>query len=357
MRRPFLLPIVWVLAVLILLGWLGVRPATPEDLAAARRLLEVLGPELATRAVLEFDSERRLDWHYVPRDRPGVELRQLDDEGRRALHRLLQAALSSRGYLETTGIIELEGILMELQSRPGRPAAHRDPGRYTFAFHGPPDASDPWSFRLEGHHLSLNFTYLGAHPVGATPLFLGAQPHRVAHGPRAGWQVLGGRERLGFELVRSLDESQRRKAVLPGDAPADILLGPGRDRLEGEPAGIRSVELDDGQRERLRFLVEEFVGVLEPARAAEELERVRAVFDELRFAWIGPIGPATRHYYRVQGPHFVLEYDSTSPDGDHVHTVWRDLERDFGRDPLRHHHEDHHHEHPHSPGSDGGDGR
>ncbi len=311
----------------------------PGDVAAARRLLEVLGPELAGRAVLDFDSERRTDWHYVPRDRPGVRLGELDDAARDALHRLLQAALSSRGYLETTGILELEGILMELQSRPGRPATHRDPGLYTFAFHGPPDSAEPWSFRLEGHHLSLNFTYLGAQPVGATPLFLGSQPHRVAAGPRAGWQVLGGRERLGFDLVRSLDEEQRAQAVLPGDAPGDILLGPGRDRLAGEPLGIRADALTADQRQRLWFLVSEFIEVLEPARALEELERVRAVLDELRFVWMGPIDPRSRHYYRVQGPHFVLEYDSTSPDGDHVHTVWRDLERDFGRDPLRLHRE------------------
>lgn len=315
------------------------RTPGAEDVAAARRLLEVLGPELANRAVLDFDSESRLDWHFIPRERPGVPLGALDDAGRDALHRLLQSALSSRGYLETTGVIELEGILMELQSSPGRPATHRDPGRYTFAFHGTPDTTAPWSFRLEGHHLSLNFTYLGSEPVGSTPLFLGATPHRVASGPRTGWQVLGGRERLGFELVRSLDESQRAKAVLPGDAPADVLLGPGRDRLEGEPAGIRAAELTPEQRRRLLFLVAEFVEVLEPARAFEELERVRAVFDELRFVWMGPIGPRSRHYYRVQGPHFVLEYDSTSPDGDHVHTVWRDLERDFGRDPLRLHRE------------------
>lgn len=330
------------LAVLIPLAWHATRAPGAADVAAARRLLEVLGPELGRQAVLDFESERRLDWHYVPRERPGVALGALDEAGRDALHRLLQSALSSRGYLETTGIIELEGILMELQSRPDRPAAHRDPGRYTFAFHGAPDAREPWSFRLEGHHLSLNFTYLGTEPVGSTPLFLGSQPHRVSSGPRAGWQVLGGRERLGFEFVRSLDENQRERALLPGDAPGDILLGPGKERLEGEPLGIPATELSPAQRAQLLLLVGEFLEVLEPSRASAELARVREVQDELRFVWMGPIDPQSRHYYRVQGPHFVLEYDSTSPDGDHVHTLWRDLERDFGRDPLRQHRERHH---------------
>src|SRR5690606_680069 len=127
------------------------------DLDAALQLLDVLGPELAARATFAFDSEHRLDWHYVPRERPGVALGELDADARRALHVLLQAALTSRGYLEVTGIVELEGILQALQSRPNRPAAHRDPGLYTLAFHGVPDAHEPWAFRLEGHHLSLNF--------------------------------------------------------------------------------------------------------------------------------------------------------------------------------------------------------
>ena len=335
-----------VVAVLIPTTWSAfvLRGAESPDLEAARELLEVMGPELAQRATFDFDSEHRLDWHYVPRERPGVMLGALDDRARLALHALLRTALSSRGYLEVTGIVELEGILQALQSRPDRPAAHRDPGLYTLAFHGRPDAHEPWAFRLEGHHLSLNFTYIGAEPVAATPLFLGAQPHTVSSGMRAGLQVLGGRERLGFELVRSLDERQRELAIVPGDAPRDIVLGPGRAKLEGEPLGIRSTDLDAAQRELLLRLVAEFVETLEPGRALDEMTRARAVFDELRFAWIGPIERASRHYYRVQGPHFVLEYDSTSSDGDHVHTVWRDLERDFGRDPLREHHE-HGHSH------------
>lgn len=326
---------------LLAAGALGVtREAPPpgELAVAAARFLDALGGELRARAAFAFDAPERTDWHYVPKERAGVALHQMDRAQRRAAHALLRAALSSQGYLKTTAIFELETVLRALEG-----AEYRDPERYWFAVFGAPGNAEPWAFRVEGHHVSLHFTS-GAGLVAAAPAFLGANPAEVPSGPSAGLRVLGAEEDLGRALLQSLTDEQRHAAVLDGAAPLDIVFGPDRAAGFDERAGVAWGALDAGQRARLWRLIEEYALNLRADLAAHELDRIRAAgVERLRFLWIGAAGPGEGHYYRVSGPTFVVEYDNVQGGANHVHTVWRDPNGDFGADLLRRHREQHPH--------------
>lgn len=301
--------------------------------SAARNFLGTLTPELRATAVLPFDGPARTDWHFVPRKRPGVEFGDLNDIQRGAAHALLRSALSTSGYLKVMGIVELEGVLREMESNPGR-----DAGRYTIAVYGDPAGKSPWGWRIEGHHVSLNFTSDTRELVATAPSFLGAHPAEVKTGARAGWRVLAAEEDLGRELVKSLSTEQLARAVFSPTAPAEIVLGPGRNVDRLEPAGLAWAGMTQGQRDLLWRLVREYAENLEHDLASTQLARITdAGVEKIAFAWAGGLEGGQGHYYRVQGPTFVIEYDNTQNNANHVHTVWHDMERDFGRDLLGEH--------------------
>ncbi len=326
--------------VILLLVAAGAAPRatrTPNaDMAeAARRFLDVLSPEQRSHAAFALDNPARLDWHYIPRSRPGVTLGEMTDAQRAAARALMRSALSSRGVLKAEAIMQLDAVLRELEKDSG---PTRDPLAYAFSVFGTPGEEKPWGWKLEGHHISLNFTSPSAEVTDVTPAFLGANPAEVPSGPRAGERVLAAEEDLGRELLRSLDEAQQAEAVLKMDAPADIITSPGRDLDSAPPEGLAVSKMTPAQRVIVERLLAEFAGNLRAELAEHELEHIRqAGWENVRFAWAGGAEKGQPHYYRLAGPTFVIEYDNTQNSANHIHTVWHDRGRDFGSDVLHDH--------------------
>lgn len=311
----------------------GQGPPAPDPMvAAARDFLSSLDAGQRERAAIPFDDAERRNWSFVPRERRGLPLQDMSDRQRQAAQALMRSALSSSGYLKATGIMELEGVLRDIENNPGR-----NPGLYCISVFGEPGAA-AWGWRVEGHHLSLNFSSVGGLGVATTPAFLGANPEQVLAGPRAGWRVLGQEEDLGRALVRSLDEEQRRQAVLSAEAPAEILYGPGHEPDLEHPSGLPWSAMNADQHELLWKLVQEYADNLRPDLARARMARISPGYaDDLRFAWAGGMEPGQGHYYRITGKTFVIEYDNTQNGANHAHACWRDRDGDFGEDLLRQH--------------------
>lgn len=319
-------------------------PARSDPMAeAAAGFVAALRLDLRERAVLGFDDPNRLDWHYIPRGRRGVSFKEMNDAERVAAHALLRAGLSGRGNLKTMQIMEMESVLRGVEEAQGLNAGHRDPALYFVTVFGEPEGGGAWGWRFEGHHVSLNFSSATGE-VAVTPAFLGSNPGEVRSGAKAGLRVLAAEEDLARELLGSLDQAQRAEAVIETSVPGDILLAPGEgaERL-GEARGLEYAQMTGAQQGLVEALLEEWTGNLERRLGEAQLARIRGAGPgEIRFVWIGSDEPGRPHYYRLRGPTFVIEYDNTQNDANHIHTVWRDLERDFGADLLRDHlHEDH----------------
>lgn len=327
------------------------RGAAQERMAkAARAYLATLDEAQRAKASFPFDSAVARDWHYVPRERSGLPLAEMSTTQKDALHDLFHTALASQGYAKVTGVVELEGVLHDIESRPGAPATMRDPGRYAVVFFGTP-GPDPWAWRFEGHHCSIHFCSVDDATTN-TPFFLGANPARVPDGrANAGHRLLAAEEDVGRELYTSFRAEQRALALLAGE-PQNVILGPGRDRGFEKREGLPHADMDEAQRALLLRLIAQFVDDLDPDLAAREWARIRANgLDAIRFAWCGGTKPGEPHYWRIHGPHFVVEYDNVQGGANHVHALWRDLENDFGGDALRRHrardhaHDEHRGEH------------
>ncbi len=340
--RALLLPIVVVAAALA-------SARTQEQAAAgdarfrgaARDFLAALRPQSRAQASFAFDDAQRLDWHFIPRDRKGLPLGAMNDDERRAAHALLRSFLTPRGYGRALGVIELEGVLREIENNPGR-----DQGRYFFSVFGDLAGDAPWSLRFEGHHLALNFTGVGAAGIAPTPFFLGSNPAEVKSGPRAGFKLLAPHEELARALVKSLTAEQRKKAVVSETAPADVLFGPGTVADATSEQGLPLSELTSEQIDLAVELISELqddVATLETRRMIHHsiLGRVREP-SATRFAWAGGVEPGQGHYWRLAGPEAILEYDNTQGGANHVHFLWRDPKNDFAADWLARHHRDEH---------------
>ena len=210
--------------------------------------------------------------------------------------------------------------------------------RRIFSIFGTPTAEGAWGWRVEGHHVSLHFTIVDGSAVASSPHFFGSNPAQVRSGPKAGLRVLGEREDDARALVAALDESQRAAAIIDDEAPSDILTEAELDIDPLSPTGVLAVALDAEQRALLMRLLTAYTSVMPDDVAAERLAEIReAGVDEIEFVWAGPTARGEQHYYRVQGPTFLIEYDNTQGNGNHVHSVWRDFAGDFGRDLLREH--------------------
>lgn len=316
---------------------LRAHDAGEEMTQAARQLLAALTPEQQARATFEFADAERVNWHFIPRVRKGLPMKEMTPEQRLLTHALLASGLSHRGYGKAVSIMSLEAILAILEKdRAGGPV--RDPELYFVSIFGQPGTKAPWGWRLEGHHLALNFTLAdGTSTPTVTPSFFGTNPGEVRTGPRAGTRILGVEEDLGRELVKSLDETQRKTAVILAEAPKEIFNDPKRVDPT-KPEGLPHPQLTKPQQTLLARLIKEYLQRHRPDIAAEEWARLeKAGLDTLQFAWAGGLEPGQPHYYRVQSATFVLEYDNTQNDANHVHSIWRNFGRDFGADALGRH--------------------
>lgn len=305
---------------------------------AAGRFLDALTPEQRQKTSFPFESDERFQWHFVPNEmfpRRGLALKEMTKAQRDLAHGLLRTGLSARGYMTTQAVIDLETILKAIETG-GRLA--RDPEDYLFSVFGAPSAGGTWSWRVGGHHVSLHFTIVGGTAVASSPAFLGANPAEVRDGPKKGLRVLAAEEDAARALVESLDASQRRTAIIADVAPNDIVTTNAIRVDPLSPVGVRASVLSSSQRDLLMRLVEVYTSVMADDIAASRLERLRqAGIENIAFAWAGEVERGRKHYYRVQGPTFLVEYDNTQNDGNHIHSVWRDFDGDFGRDLLREH--------------------
>jgi hypothetical protein len=203
---------------------------------------------------------------------------------------------------------------------------------------GQPSAAAPWAWRFEGHHLSLNVAQLPGQPAAIGPLFVGANPARVPSGAEEGFRLLAAEEDLARELVTMLAAERRKTAVFDDNALSEIVTFNDVVPRALETQGLAAADMNPAEQKQLRRLLEVYVGRLTAASAKDVWLRLeRAGFGKLRFAWAGSIESGQKHYYRVQGPTLLIEYDNTQNDANHIHTVYRDLDRDFGGDPLRQH--------------------
>lgn len=314
----------------------GAPAATAADAAVA--FLALLDGPTREKAVYALNDDERFDWHFVPRRRNGLPLKEMTLEQRTAAYALLQATTSAQGYLKAHAVIELERILGILEGRPGR----RDPEDYYVTVFGTPSPSGPWAWRFEGHHLSLNFSSPADSLTVTGPAFMGADPATVPSGLKAGWRPLGREEDLARSLVTSLSAEQRATAVVAAEAPRDIITGSDREARLDAVEGLAASEMTDDQREMLFLLLDEYVGNMAPDAARAWTTRIRndTALGETYFAWAGPTDPGHGHYYRIHSPEFLVEYDNTQNDANHVHSVWRDLKNDFGGDALARHYEE-----------------
>ncbi|HEX2139046.1 MAG TPA: DUF3500 domain-containing protein [Woeseiaceae bacterium] len=314
----------------------SVQAATPtENMArAAQAFLTTLDEEARTTSQLPFDAEERFNWHFVPKPRAGLALKRMSADQQRVALDLLKAGLSEKGYTKAETIRALEPVLAEIEGNPVR----RDPELYYVAIFGEPSATGTWGWRFEGHHLSLNWTIVGGTSIASTPQFLGSNPAEVRSGPMRGTRALAAEEDLARALLGSLDDAQSAQAVVSPKAPDDILTSNARKAAMQEQNGIAYAELSPEQRGLLLAIIEEYAGVQPEAVARQRVERIRAAgFDSIRFAWMGGRNRGERHYYRIQGPTFIIEYDNTQNGANHIHSVWRDFDGDFGVDLLEEH--------------------
>jgi hypothetical protein len=374
------------------------REAAAQMAAAAAAWLDALEP--AQRAVAggnapspddDVDAERRR-WFYTPTDHGGLTLGEQRPAQQQLAHQLVATGLSTAGYVTVATIIGLDNVLDQVEGWSvnwGRERG-RDPGMYYLRVFGEPGGPAPWGWRFGGHHVSLNNLIVGGAVRSTTPCFLGADPAVSPLLGPAPLRPLGGAEDLARELVRSLDDGQAGRATLLDRAPADI-TGGNRSRLaDGDqmmflrdvwrqpftepdlaeriartdadaerasgydaadyqrlaltcvPKGLPARELDAGQRELLRTLLASYLGRVPDGLSPQADYEDDEALDEVHLAWAGPTSPGQPHYYRLQGPRLLIEYDNTQRHANHAHSVWRDPVADFGCDVLTAHLAAHH---------------
>jgi len=301
--------------------------------AAATAWLQSLDPDQRSQAMFAVDDTERENWHFVPRARQGVNLGVMTDAQRVLARELLAAGLSQRGQLQVEAIIALENVLFAISG-----SARRDAKLYYFTIFGTPGSPAPWGWRVEGHHLSVNFT-LADGRISATPLFFGANPAevRIAHAQK-GRRVLAAEADLGRALAKSFDATQLRAVLIAERAPDDTITG-NRPRVQPlESSGLAYERMTPDQQAQLRALVELYAGRLRPELATAEMQSIASRgWSLVHFAWAGGLEPGVGHYYRIQGPAFLIEYDNTQDQVNHIHTTWRNFAGDFGRDLLAEH--------------------
>ena len=294
---------------------------------AALDWLASLDERRREKAVVAFGEDERENWHYVPRSRRGLALRDMSDAQRTRAMALLESGLGSGGVTRVQGVRRLEGILRQSEGN------WRDPDNYALCLFGSP-GTHPWGWRFEGHHLSLNFTVLAPDKIAVTPAFWGANPARAPDG----FRLIGAIEDLGRSLIRALPDTQRSAATIGNRSLGDIVAGPGRERELGAPRGVALAEMDEAARQRAFAIIDRFLEALAPELAAVQRRRVfETGATNLRFAWAGPLEDGRACYFRVHGAVTLVELDNSQNNANHVHSVWRDLAADFGHDTLADH--------------------
>lgn len=308
----------------------------------ANNFLGLLDEEQKAKAGYPYEDEERFNWHFVPRERNGIPFKELTDKQRQAALALLKVSVSEQGYQKANNIMALENVLREVESRPVNDT-YRDPLNYSITIFGEPGGENIWGWRLEGHHISLNFSSASGEIVSATPTFWGSNPGVVRTGRERGKQVLKQETDLGFHLVNSLNRDQLKIAIVSAKAPSDIITGNDRKAALQEPAGLAYAEMNDQQKKLFMQLLNVYVKNYQLGFSKRLMDKIeKAGIENMSFAWAGSLQPGAGHYYRIQGPNLLIEYDNTQNNANHVHSVVRDLTNDFAEDILREHYQKEH---------------
>ena len=305
----------------------------PAMLHAAQAFLSTLSPVEFAQATMPFDTDERYNWFYTPVDRKGLPFKSMDTVQQETAIDLLRAGFSEKGYDKAETIRQLEMVLFEMSGQ-----AFRDTELYYFTIFGEPSERGPWGWRYEGHHISQHWTLVNGNAMAASPQFFGANPAEVREGSMRGTRVLSNEEDLARMFLLSLNESQRAEAIVSPTAPDDILTTNKREATVQTDEGVAFETLTGDQQRRLMDVIEEYANA-QPAQVAQDrLERLHAQrMEQIKFAWMGGVEKGEAHYYRIQGPSFLIEYDNTQDDANHIHSVWRDFNGDFGEDLLAAH--------------------
>ncbi len=317
----------------------AVAPSGPSMTKATLALLASLDDNQRAKALLNYDDASRLDWHFIPKaTRKGLQIKEMTEPQRALAKELLRSGLSEIGYDKATRIMAVESLLKELEKEKTNTPL-RDPERYYFTVFGKPVATGKWGLSIEGHHLSWNFVVENGKIISSTPNMFGANP-AVMKGPdtagvKTGTRLLAREETLAFELLHSLSPEQRAVAVLAKEALKEV-RGAGEPQPPADPAtGLSAEKMSAEQRLILQSLIAVYAGSLADDLAQERLKEIeKAGLQNCFFAWFGAEQPGIGHYYRVQGPTFVIEFVNTQPDAagnpaNHIHCTWRDLRGDF----------------------------
>ncbi len=312
----------------------------------AEKFLATLDQTQRTAATFDYDDPRRVAWHFIPlplgdktEEREGLKIRQMDETQRKAALALLKSALSEVGYDKATKIMAMENLLAELQK--GKSGPIRDAERYYFCVFGKPAADGKWALSVEGHHLSLNFVVEDGKVTSNTPATFAANPATVmadypgTHGFKKGTRLLAKEETLAFELLASLTPEQKKTAIIASEDPGEV-RSPGTPQPPTDaPAGVAAAQLTSEQQKILISLLDAYLDNF-PADVAKERKAAidKAGAEKVHFAWAGAEKPGIGHYYRIQGPTFLIEFvndqaDSAGNPANHIHSMWRDVRGDF----------------------------
>ncbi len=301
---------------------------------AANRFLADLTPEQRAKATFPFEDAERVNWFFVPIERKGLPLREMQPHQRHLATALLSAGLSQSGYMKAVTIMSLDDVLRIMEKDSGE---RRNPEKYYFSIFGTPSETGTWGYRVEGHHVSQNWTIVNGHVVDA-PSFFGANPAEVREGPRSGLRVLAAEEDLGHDLMNSLDAAQQKAAIVDAKAPNEILTSNNREAaLKGQASGLSAAKMTAAQFAKLNALLSEYVHNVPEQIAQARQEMIQKAGKNISFAWCGSVKNGEAHYYRIQTATFLIEFDNTQNAANHIHTVWRDFTGDFGGDLLKAH--------------------
>ena len=319
--------------------------ATTSSTAAAQALAGSLTGAAKEKALLPLDHEARTQMNYVPMVRAGVPLDDLTDPQKAHALSLLRSGLSESGYATARAIIAHEDILREIEKGQGvTNYMRRQPGLYYTALFGSPAADAMWAWRFEGHHLSVNATHRGKEGDVVAPLFFGSNPAKVLSGPSTGLRILAAEEDQARALMALFTPEQRRTVVIAPETTNDIVTT-NKPKVElAQFDGVAAGAMTAPQQAQLRKLIEVYASRVPARQRTEQLARMeKAGFGALHFAWAGSLDVGKKHYYRIHGPTLLIEYDNSQNDANHIHSVWRDLEHDYGGDVLRRHLASHKH--------------
>jgi Protein of unknown function (DUF3500) len=274
----------------------------------------------------------------VPRN--GLKLKEMDSVQKKILFILLNDFLSDEGMTKIKNIMSLENVLRDIEK-----SDRRDEGLYFVAFFGMPGKDTAWSWKFEGHHLSLNFTVV-KDEIRFAPLFMGSNPAEIREGPRKGFRALKSEEDEAYALMKLFTDQQKEKVIF-NKQPLNDIVSFGVSQVSPlEPAGMFVKEMSAEQKKQLNKLIDVYLSNLPPILAGKRRKKINAEdMNELRFGWAGSDEPGKQHYYRIQGKTFLIELDNAQNNGNHIHSAWRDFYGDFGRDLLMEHYKNSPHLH------------